>query len=295
MDQLPEPLVPVDVDLRNFGYMPLDVLRLRDSDLAALATGDEFKAAVMLWCVAWHQVPAASLPDDDRLLARYSGAGSAWKKVKEAALRGFVKCSDGRLYHRTIAEKAIESWDSKVKQREKTRAATAAREAKRREQQIQRDVERDEQRDVPRDEQRDVERDVVQGKGSEQKGREGIVNPTPTPSPGESDLLGDPPRHTTPNPKPTAERGTRLPTDWVLPKPWGEWALSEIDGITPDEVRQLADEFRDYWCAVPGVKGRKIDWLATWRNSVRDRGPGVIRRRGSSPVQPVASVRAGAL
>ena len=71
MSEAPDPLVPAEVDLRDFGFMPLDVLRLRDSDLAALANGEEFKAAVLLWCAAWHQVPAASLPNDDRLLARF--------------------------------------------------------------------------------------------------------------------------------------------------------------------------------------------------------------------------------
>jgi hypothetical protein len=175
-------LVPPEVDLRDFGFMPLDVLRLRDSDLAALSTGDEFKAAVLLWCAAWHQVPAGSLPDDDRLLARFSGAGSLWKKVKDEALRGFVKCSDGRLYHRTIAEKALESWAAKQRQRERTAAATAAREAKRRAalgladdhrndaRDVERNEPRDEERNEPRDEERnderDVQRDVVQGTGT---------------------------------------------------------------------------------------------------------------------------------
>lgn len=157
-----EPLVPAEVDLRDFGFMPLDVLRLRDSDLAALATGEEFKAAVLLWCVAWHQVPAASLPNDDRLLARYSGAGSAWRKVKTEALRGFVECTDGRLYHPTIAEKALEAWASKQARKARTAAATAAREAKRREQ----DAQRDDERHIDRDEQRDVKRDVHQGTGT---------------------------------------------------------------------------------------------------------------------------------
>lgn len=105
----PDPLVPPEVDLRDFGYMPLDVLRLRDSDLATLATGEQFKAAVLLWCAAWHQVPAASLPSDDRLLAKYSGAGTRWGRVKDMALRGFIECSDGRLYHPVIAEKALEA------------------------------------------------------------------------------------------------------------------------------------------------------------------------------------------
>jgi hypothetical protein len=124
---LPAPLVPSEVDLRDFGFMPLDVLRLRDSDLATVATGDEFRAAVLLWCASWHQQPAASLPDDDRMLRKLAGMPDRWARVKKGALRGFVKCSDGRLYHRVLAEKALESWTKKVAQRDRTRAATAAR------------------------------------------------------------------------------------------------------------------------------------------------------------------------
>lgn len=114
------PLVPAHVDLRDFPFMPLDVLRLRDSDLATLANGEEFKAAVLLWCVAWHQIPAGSVPNDDRWLARHSGAAGAWKRLKPAAMRGFVECDDGRLYHEVIAEKANESWRKKQEQRART-------------------------------------------------------------------------------------------------------------------------------------------------------------------------------
>ena len=70
-NELPEPLVPADVDLRDFQYMPLDVVRLRDSSLAAKASGEEFRAAVLLWYVSWHQKPPASLPDDDEELASF--------------------------------------------------------------------------------------------------------------------------------------------------------------------------------------------------------------------------------
>jgi Protein of unknown function (DUF1376) len=125
-DSLPGPLVSSEVDLRDFGFMPLDVLRLRDSDLATLATGDEFKAAVLLWCVAWHQIPAGSLPNDERWLARHSGAGPGWKKVRQEALRGFVLCSDGRLYHGVVCAKARESWGKKQDQRAKTLKARIA-------------------------------------------------------------------------------------------------------------------------------------------------------------------------
>lgn len=110
---LPEPLTPPDCDLQDFGFMPLHVGRLRDSELVDLSTGDEFKAAVLLWAFAWHQVPAGSLPDDDRILAKRSGAGEGWPTVKAMALRGFVQCSDGRLYHPIIAKAACDAWQRK--------------------------------------------------------------------------------------------------------------------------------------------------------------------------------------
>lgn len=110
---LPEPLVPVDTDLRDFPYMPLDVVRLRDSGLSAAPDGEVFRACVLSWCVSWHQVPAASLPDDDADLAWLLGYGRdvrGWKKLRSTgALRGWIKCSDGRLYHPTVAEKALEA------------------------------------------------------------------------------------------------------------------------------------------------------------------------------------------
>ncbi|MEN9288472.1 MAG: hypothetical protein RL317_95, partial [Pseudomonadota bacterium] len=111
------PLVPADVDLQDFQYMPLDVRRLRDSDLAALESPEACWAAVLLWSASWHQVPAASLPDDDRVLANLAGYGRVvkeWQRVREGALRGWIKCDDGRLYHPVVAEKALEAWDSKV-------------------------------------------------------------------------------------------------------------------------------------------------------------------------------------
>jgi tripartite-type tricarboxylate transporter receptor subunit TctC len=49
----------------------------------------------MLWCAAWHQKPAASLPNDDRALARLAGYGfdiESWLKVKAGALRCFIEC-----------------------------------------------------------------------------------------------------------------------------------------------------------------------------------------------------------
>lgn len=126
MIEFPLPLTPPDCDLRDFAFMPLDVVRLRDSDISAISSGDEFRCAVLIWCASWHQVPASSIPDEDIILAQLAGFGRVvkeWKKVKEGALRGWIKCADGRLYHPVVAEKANEAWRAKLEQRWKTECA----------------------------------------------------------------------------------------------------------------------------------------------------------------------------
>lgn len=131
MADLPDPLVPPDVDLRDFAFMPLDVRRLRDSDTAAIDDPEAFRAAVMLWCASWHSIPAASVPDDDLLLCRLAGYGrdmKTWTKARDnGALRGFIKCSDGRLYHHVIADKALDAWSRKEGYRSRMEQARIAK------------------------------------------------------------------------------------------------------------------------------------------------------------------------
>lgn len=113
------PLTPPDCDLKDFAYMPLDVARLRQSELTSDETPEACWAAVLLWCASWHEVPAGSIPDNDQWQAKQAGyvargkIDKAWDSVRAGALRGFVLCDDGRLYHPVVAEKARESWESK--------------------------------------------------------------------------------------------------------------------------------------------------------------------------------------
>lgn len=126
----PEPLTPPECDLRDFQFMPLDVARLFSSSFHARATDGEWRAGVTLWAKSWHQVPAGSLPDDDIELTRLAELGrevKAWRKLKAGALRGWVKASDGLLYHPVVAEKALEAWLEKLAQRLSSGAGNAKR------------------------------------------------------------------------------------------------------------------------------------------------------------------------
>lgn len=53
----------------------------------------------------------------------------------------------------------------------------------------------------------------------------------------------------------------------TIPEDWKNVA-EELD---PDlDPEKLFEEFADYWRAVPGERGRKKDWLATFRNHIRN-------------------------
>ena len=128
---LAPPPIPADVDLRDFRFMPLDVLSIRDG---RLPLGDPaiFRATMLLWFVAWHQLPAGSLDKDDEWLADHSGAHADWPRIRDAVLAGFVEHADGRLYHPVVTEKVLEAWGRKhAKQRLK--AADRERKAEARE------------------------------------------------------------------------------------------------------------------------------------------------------------------
>lgn len=126
-----EPMTPADCDLRDYVWMPLDCNRLLTSETWVLGSAEEKVAALTLWMKSWHQVPAGSLPNNDKMLAHISEAGARWSKVRDHALRGWVLCDDGRLYHAVVAEKARESWEHKQAQKARTEAARAAKAARR--------------------------------------------------------------------------------------------------------------------------------------------------------------------
>ena len=130
MCDLPPPLVDVDCDLRDFTFMPMDIVRLFNSRFHAIANDSEWRAGVTLWLKSFHQLPAGSVPDDDIELCRLAELGrdlKQWRKLKTNAMHGWVKCSDGRFYHPVVCEKAREGWQRKQKQRDRSRKGNEAR------------------------------------------------------------------------------------------------------------------------------------------------------------------------
>jgi hypothetical protein len=128
--ELPPPLVPAETDLRDFQFMPIDIVRLFNSGFHAVASDAEWRAGVTLWLKSYHQTPAGSLPDLDVELCRLAELGrdlKTWNKVKAVAMRGWVKCADGRLYHATVAEKVVEAWGKKQAKRRLSRAGNEKR------------------------------------------------------------------------------------------------------------------------------------------------------------------------
>lgn len=124
------PLVSPDVDLRDFPCMMVDIGRLFGSQFHSASSDGEWRAGVTLWLKSYHQVPAASVPDDDAALAQLAEYGrdvKSWLKVKKGAMRGWIKCSDGRFYHPVVAEKALMSWLEKLGQRKSSAAGNAKR------------------------------------------------------------------------------------------------------------------------------------------------------------------------
>jgi hypothetical protein len=121
---LPPPLIPAHCELRDLPSIMLH-RSIVTSHLAMMSTGDEFKAAIILYEAAYDQTPAGSLPKDERALAFLSRAATNWPKVRDMALRGWTECSDHRLYHPLTAEKVLIAWIGRLKQRIAAKAGGA--------------------------------------------------------------------------------------------------------------------------------------------------------------------------
>jgi hypothetical protein len=135
--ELPDPIIPSDVDLKDFPFTPMFRARLFGSSFHARVSDSGWRAGVTLWLKSWDQVPAGTLPDDEIDLCRLAELGKdikLWRKLSKEALWGWFKCSDGRLHHKVVAEGIMNAWNDKQAQRDRTAKARAAKAEKRKSQ-----------------------------------------------------------------------------------------------------------------------------------------------------------------
>ena len=105
--------------------------------------------------------------------------------------------------------------------------------------------------------------------------RAGSSNP-PIPIPLSPSSLSAPPAR-------DRKLGTRLPDDFHPSPEMFEWFRENcphVDGKTEHA------KFCDYWRAKPGKDGRKLDWVATWRNWMRTAEERYKPRTRGTPSEP---------
>lgn len=99
-------------------WSEISVTRFFGSEFHARSSDAVWRAGITLSLKPFHQRPAGSLPNDDVSLTRLAELDrnlKACAKVKNGALRGWILCDDGRLYHPVVAEKVLEAWVEKLR------------------------------------------------------------------------------------------------------------------------------------------------------------------------------------
>jgi hypothetical protein len=89
--------------------------------------------------------------------------------------------------------------------------------------------------------------------------------------------------------EPTSKRrqGTHLADDWELPDDWRDWTRTNCPASTAERLTIEAMKFANYWQALPGAKGRKVDWFKTWKNwSLTAFGTTAVRPNSQAYVSP---------
>ncbi len=277
-----EPLTPSDCNLREFPFMPLQVNRLRASKAWLKAKRKPALGFYMinLWTASWYELPAASLEDDDDMLAdKAMCSPTAWPGLREEVLHGWIKCADGRLYHPTVAEAALEAWKGKQEHKAKKDHDTERKRIEREERANlfadmraagyvpPWDCRTSELRKAVQDLSDGHPPDILgmsrlrkgQGKGKgdgQGKGEgEGLKNPS-------GSSAGKP------------RRARKCPDSFTVTAEMVLWATADVPGVN---IEIETAKFRDHEFDKP-----KSSWEGTWRNWMRR----AQALGGVSPIQP---------
>lgn len=282
MSDLPKPLTPPDCDVRSHDWFALKFRQVRDSEFWLNASDRVRVVSFHLWGCAYEQVPAASLPDRDDRLADLSGYGmfgiAQWREIRDEVLSAWIKCSDDRWYHPTLAEVALEAWIARLRERARKRSAAGERAASQlsiAEQYLDRLLNRrgssaeagdasgegckySAERGPPSAEKTQPSGVTGQDKtGQDSKSPNGDLFTRDEPS--EAGKATD---------RKDCAKPTGLDPNFHPPPDWMDEAC-EKGRLTPEETAEEWDSFRSYWSDIRTLKkGKKRDWKRTWINYV---------------------------
>jgi uncharacterized protein YdaU (DUF1376 family) len=230
-------------------------------------TRDQHGAYFLLICAYWRN--GGPLVDDDGLAAIIKATAKEWQKLRPVMARFFVV--EGGMWRHKRIDAELDGAQMKSDRRSKAGAEGARR--------------------------RWQSDGNANGNAMQNAWQNDARAETPSPSPSPSPVSGSPdgdPDDSAPDGNQRelgdgrSTRGRRLPEGWE-PGP-DDRAFAEGLGLNPQSV---ADEFGDYWRSIPGSKGCKLDWSATFRNRCREvagrhRGNGTGRsvpnRQGSGGI-----------
>lgn len=201
----------------------------------------EHGAYLLLLMTAWRS-KETSLPDDDRLLAKYAGLGPRqWASVRPV-LEAFYTIENGKwIQFRLVDEKHL------LQSKREAAAANGRASA------------------LKRKGRHSTERVAGEDAG-DQRGVNGCptTTPTATPIPEDKSSGGG-----------AATRGTRLPDDFVMPEDWKPYAAAK--GHSRGVIEREAEKFTLHWQAETGRSATKRNWKAAWQKWVL----GIPPERGS--------------
>lgn len=268
-NQLPEPLTPADCDLRAMPWFPLRHKDLLESDWWKGASDVARSRSVNLWAKAYQKVPAASLKASEIDLAEDAGFGrdmDAWARHRDEIMAPWVLCSDGRYYHPTLADVALETWakgeakrkfDRERKARQRSKGGTL-------------DVSQAEHPQGPTATPAEVPPEnahTIQNRTGEDKNSE--IQPPNDSGKVKSVAASKPPKVPKEKKPPADKRGSRIRFGWTADETDRAHALTK-GNYTDGQLIELEDAFFDHWKAKPGSSGVMLDWRATWRTWVRN-------------------------
>ena len=259
---LPDPPYPKDTRAKGWS-LELSYERIEESDTWAITTQDLRPWLLMVWFTAWKQSTIASLPNNDEVIAARIGMPLKQFLVnKDVLLRGFYLCSDGRLYHRVMTEFVEKMLLAREKVSDRVRKY---RDNKK--QELSENVTRYQPVTTP----------LVTAPEPEP---EPVLNISTTEITGNWEGVAKATR---------APKGTRLPENWIASQELLD--LAKQEGLSESRISIEINKFKDYWTAIPGQKGVKLNWEATFRNWIRRAAESAPRSNAQKP-KP-ASVHGG--